>query len=59
MACGGNADKTGSADVQKIVKIVKKDFGLGVDIEAIIESLDVQGSGQLGFAQFQEMLTAP
>ena len=58
MACGGNADKTGFADVSKIVKIVKTDFGLDVDIEGIIETLDVDGAGQLGFAQFKEMLTA-
>ncbi|CAM9122339.1 unnamed protein product [Ectocarpus sp. 12 AP-2014] len=58
VACGGNLDETGSADVGKIVKIVKTDFGLDVDIEAIIDTLDVDGAGQLGFAQFKEMLTA-
>ena len=58
VACGGNPDETGSADVSKIVKIVKTDFGLDVDIEGIIETLDVDGAGQLGFAQFKEMLTA-
>lgn len=42
----------------KIVKIVKTDFGLDVDIEGIIDALDVDGTGQLGFAQFKEMLTA-
>lgn len=58
VACGGNPDETGSADVSKIVKIVKTDFGLDVDIEGIIDSLDVDGARQLGFAQFKEMLTA-
>ena len=58
VACGGNPDETGSADVSKVVKIVKTDFGLDVDIEGIIETLDVDGAGQLGFAQFKEMLTA-
>ncbi|CAM9514507.1 unnamed protein product, partial [Choristocarpus tenellus] len=58
VACGGNADESGSANVPKIVKIIKTDFGLDVDIEGIIESLDTEGTGQLGFAQFKEMLTA-
>ncbi|CAM9115365.1 unnamed protein product [Pylaiella littoralis] len=58
VACGGNPDETGSADVSKIVKIVKTDFGLDVDIEGIIDTLDVDAAGQLGFAQFKEMLTA-
>ncbi|CAM9528141.1 unnamed protein product [Discosporangium mesarthrocarpum] len=58
VACGGSPDETGSADVRKIVKIVKMDFGLDVDIEGIIESLDAEGTGQLGFTQFKEMLTA-
>lgn len=58
VACGGNPDETGSADVSKIVKIIKTDFGLDVDIEGIIDTLDVDGAGQLGFAQFKEMLTA-
>lgn len=58
VACGGNPDETGSADVSKIIKIIKTDFGLDVDIEGIIDNLDVDGAGQLGFAQFKEMLTA-
>lgn len=58
VACGGHPDETGFADVNKIVKIVKTDFGLDVDIEGIIDTLDVDGAGQLGFAQFKEMLTA-
>ncbi|CAN0003213.1 unnamed protein product [Ascophyllum nodosum] len=58
VACGGNPDETGSADASKIVKIVKTDFRLDVDIEGIIDALDVDRTGKLGFAQFKEMLSS-
>ena len=32
VACGGNADKSGSVETEKLVKIIKDDFGLTIDI---------------------------
>ena len=40
------------------MKIVKTDFRLDVDIEGIIDALDVDRTGKLGFAQFKEMLSS-
>lgn len=33
VACGGNSDKTGHVHRDTLVRIIKKDFGLTIDIE--------------------------
>ena len=33
MACGGNTDKSGHVHRDTLVKIIKKDFGLPINIE--------------------------
>lgn len=37
VACGGNADKSGHVHRDTLIKIIKHDFGLTVDIEKLIE----------------------
>ncbi|RYG44920.1 hypothetical protein EON67_11205 [archaeon] len=46
VACGGRADKTGSVKRSNLVKIVKHDFGLTIDIEELIDSLVGGGSAR-------------
>lgn len=39
VACGGNADKSGVVKRDTLVRIIKVDFGLTIDIEALIDAL--------------------
>ena len=39
VACGGNADKSGHVKKDTLIKIVKQDFGLTIDIEELIEKM--------------------
>lgn len=39
VACGGNADKSGHVSREDLVRIIKHDFGLTIDIEELIDAL--------------------
>jgi Ca2+-binding EF-hand superfamily protein len=39
VACGGNADKSGHVQRDNLVKIIKVDFGLNIEIEQLIDQL--------------------
>ena len=45
MALGGQADKEGYIDAQKLIDIIKHDFEMTIDIEKLIEDIDEDGSG--------------
>ena len=58
VACGGNADKSGHVERTTLVKIIKVDFGLTIDIEGLIEEVDVDGSGELEYDEFKVLLSS-
>ncbi len=58
MACGGNADKSGCVERSTLVRIIKVDFGLQIDIEELIDAIDADGSGEIEFGEFKELLTS-
>jgi Ca2+-binding EF-hand superfamily protein len=43
VACGGRADKQGHVKRETLVRIIKKDFGLMIDIEELINKVDTDG----------------
>jgi len=55
VALGGNPDKSGIVDSNKIKKIVS-DFGLTVNIKELLELFDTDDSGELEFDEFVEIL---
>ena len=57
LACGGDADRGGCIDANVLIKIIKEDFGLSVDMEALIREVDADGSGEIEFEEFQELLS--
>ena len=57
VACGGLSDKTGFVKRDTLVKIVKHDFGLTIDIEDLINKYDNEGTGQIGFEEFKLLLS--
>ena len=57
VACGGDSDKGGCVDANVLIKIIKEDFGLSVDMEALIREVDADGSGEIEFEEFQELLS--
>ena len=57
VACGGDSDKGGCVDANLLIKLIKEDFGLSVDMEALIREVDTDGSGKMEFRKFQELLS--
>eukprot|EP01138_Halocafeteria_seosinensis_P009262 gb/GECG01009465.1/.p1 GENE.gb/GECG01009465.1/~~gb/GECG01009465.1/.p1 ORF type:complete len:149 (+),score=34.71 gb/GECG01009465.1/:1-447(+) len=57
VACGGNADKTGHVKRETLVKIIKEDFGLTIDIEKLIDDIDEDGSGEIEYNEFKQLLS--
>ena len=45
VACGGRPDKHGHVRRETLVKIIKHDFGLTIDIEELINKIDTDLSG--------------
>lgn len=40
-----------------LVKIIKQDFGLTIDIEDLINKIDSDGSGEIEFEEFKALLS--
>merc|ERR1719199_1687143 len=56
-AFGGRPDKQGHVKRETLVKIVKHDFGLTIDIEELINKIDTDGSGEIEFEEFKTLLS--
>lgn len=57
VACGGNRDKSGHVQRDVLVKIIKDDFGLTIDINKLIDDIDTDGSGEIEFGEFKALLS--
>ena len=58
VALGGEADGDGSIDADKLIDIIKNKFEMTIDIEALIEEVDEDGSGEIEFDEFKQLLGA-
>ncbi len=57
VACGGRMDKTGFVKRETLVRIIKEDFGLTIDIEELINRFDSDGGGEIEFNEFKLLLS--
>ena len=63
VAVGGDAPSVsggapgGFVDTKNLVKIVKGDFGLTIDIEELLKEIDLDGSGTIDFEEFRQLLS--
>eukprot|EP00692_Jakoba_bahamiensis_P000968 EC684680.1.p4 GENE.EC684680.1~~EC684680.1.p4 ORF type:complete len:97 (+),score=37.11 EC684680.1:143-433(+) len=55
VALGGNSDKTGQLDVNKL-RVLIRELGLTGDIDKLIAEADTDGSGFVDFDEFAEMM---
>ena len=55
IALGGNADKTGNVQAEKLRGIVKE-FGLTIDIDRLIREVDTDHSGLIDYQEFAVMM---
>lgn len=57
VACGGHLDKSGHVERKVLVQLIKKDFGLPIDIDRMLDELDTDGSGEIEFDEFKALLS--
>ena len=55
--CHRAADKSGCVSADMLIKIIKHDFGLTIDIEELIRAIDTDGSGEIEFEEFKTLLS--
>ena len=56
VAMGGQADGEGCVDAKKLIKTIKEEFQMTIDIERLIEEVDEDGSGEIEFDEFKALL---
>lgn len=57
VACGGQSDKSGHVKRETLIRIIKQDFGLTIDIEELINKVDSVGNGEIEFDDFKTLLS--
>ena len=58
VAMGGQQDRGGFVDANKLIKIVKDDFEMTIDIEKLIQEIDEDGSGAIEYGEFNTLLNS-
>ena len=53
---GGEEDGDGCIDADKLIAVIKDEFQMTIDIEALILEVDEDGSGEIEFDEFQALL---
>ena len=56
VAMGGQSDGDGAIDATKLIKTIKEEFEMTIDIEKLIQEIDEDGSGQIEFGEFTQLL---
>jgi len=59
VALGGHKDRSGHVQRKKLVATIKVDFGLPVNIEDMIDTLDKDGSGEIEWPEFKQLFNLP
>ena len=54
---GGDPDGGGCVDADKLIETIKKEFEMTIDIVKLIEEVDEDGSGEIEFDEFKELLS--
>ena len=57
VAMGGNSDKSGHINAQKLIQVIKEEFNMTIDIVKLIEDVDEDGSGKIEYGEFKTLLS--
>ena len=55
---GGEKNGDGYIDANKLIKIIKQDFEMTIDIEKLISEIDEDGSGHIEYDEFLQLLSS-
>ena len=57
VSIGGNPDKSGDIDASKLIKIIKDEFQMTIDIERLIHEIDHNKSGGISYDEFKTLFS--
>ena len=55
---GGETDGGGFIDAEKLIRIIKDEFQMTIDIEKLIADIDEDGSGEIEYDEFRNLLSS-
>ena len=55
---GGKDDGDGFIDAEKLIRIIKEEFEMTIDIEKLIQDIDEDGSGEIEYDEFRNLLSS-
>ena len=55
---GGMEDGDGSIDADRLIRIIKDEFEMTIDIEKLIADIDEDGSGEIEYDEFRNLLSS-
>jgi Ca2+-binding EF-hand superfamily protein len=55
---GGQANGEGYIDADKLIRIIKQEFEMTIDIEKLIQDIDEDGSGRIEYDEFRNLLSS-
>ena len=58
VAMGGQPDGEGSIDAETLIDTIKNQFEMTINIEELIQEVDEDGSGEIEFDEFKQLLQA-
>ena len=58
VAMGGQDDGDGFIDADKLIRIIKEEFEMTIDIEKLIQDIDEDGSGEIEYDEFRNLLSS-
>ena len=58
VSMGGGIDRSGCIDAQELINIIKKEFEMTINIEELIAEIDEDGSGEIEYDEFRNLLSS-
>ncbi|OMJ92473.1 hypothetical protein SteCoe_4818 [Stentor coeruleus] len=58
VAMGGNKDKSGIIDTEKLINVIRHQFEMTIDIEKLIEEIDEDQNHTIDFDEFKRLLSS-
>ena len=55
---GGKPDGDGYIDAQKLIRIIKEEFEMTINIEKLIDDIDEDNSGKIEYDEFRNLLSS-
>ena len=55
---GGLPNGEGYIDAEKLIRIIKNEFEMTIDIEKLIQDIDEDGSGKIEYDEFRNLLSS-